>query len=139
MDRRLFELSTAGGCSISPYVWRTKLVLARKGIAYRSELVGFTDISAICTSGFATVPVLQDGCEWISDSWAIADHLDRADPSCPLFGTAAERAGMRFFDRWMTSEVTSPLFRICAFDILIRLRDSDRAYFRSSREKRLGQ
>lgn len=85
------------------------------------------------------MPVFQDGCEWISYSWAIADHLDRAYPSCPLFGTAAEWAGVHFFDRWMTSEVTSPLFRICAFDILNRLRDSDRACFRSSREKRLGR
>ena len=139
MDRRLFDLSTADGCSISPNVWRTKFVLARKGLSYRTEQVGFTDIGAIGLGIFATLPVLQDGNEWIGDSWAIADYLDRTYPESPSFGTAAERAGVSFFDRWMASEVTAPLFRICAFDILNRLRDSDRAYFRSSREKRLGQ
>lgn len=139
MGRHLFELTTADGCSISPYVWRTKFALARKGLAYGSEPVGFTGIGVIGPGAFATLPVLQDGDEWIGDSWAIANYLDRAYPPQPLFSSAAEHATVRFFDRWMAVEIVANIFRICALDIYNRLRDADRAYFRASREQRLGQ
>ena len=139
MTLRLFELTTADGWSISPYVWRSKFVLARKGMPYRTELAGFTGISAIGPGTFATLPILQDGTQWICDSWTIADHLDETYPQQPLFQSAAERATVRFFDRWMAVEVVANLFRICVLDIHDRLRDADRAYFRTSREQRLGQ
>lgn len=138
MERRLFELVTADGCSISPYVWRSKFVLASKGLGYRTEPVGFTDIAAIGAGQFKTLPILQDGEAWIGDSWAIADHLDRNYPDRPAIEPAAA-AGIVFFDRWMAAEVSANLFRICVFDIFDRLRDADRVYFRSSRERRLGQ
>ena len=139
MHRQLFELTTADGCSISPYVWRTKFALARKGLAYRSEPVGFNEIGTIGPGVFATVPVLHDGGEWIGDSWQIADYLDRAYPQQSLFQSAAERATVRFFDRWLAVEVVVHLFRICALDIHHRLREADQPYFRASREQRLGR
>lgn len=138
MTLTLFELTTADGCSISPYVWRTKFALARKGLPYRTELAGFTDIGGIGPGTYATLPILQDGEQWVGDSWTIADHLDSAYPEQPLFRSASERATVRFFDRWMAVEVVANLFQICAFDIYNRLREADRAYFRASREQRLG-
>jgi len=137
MQRRLFELATADGCSISPYVWRSKFVLASKGLDYRSELVGFTDIAAIGSRQFKTLPILHEGDAWIGDSWAIADHLDRTHPECRAIAPAAA-PGVRFFDRWMGCEIAATLFRICVLDIFHRLRDADRSYFRTSREQRLG-
>lgn len=139
-NRRLFELVTDDGCSISPYVWRTKYALALKRLDYQSCPVGFTDIPAIGSGAFSSVPVIQDGEQWLGDSWAIAAYLDEAYSDRPkLFSCPAERAMVLFFEKWLASEVVSQLFRICVFDIHNRLRAADRAYFRSTREVRLGQ
>ncbi len=139
-NRRLFELVTDDGCSISPYAWRTKFALALKGLDYETCAVGFTDIPAIGSGAFSSVPVLQDGEQWLGDSWVIAAYLDDAFPDSPrLFSCPAERAMVLFFEKWIASEVISQMFRICVFDIHNRLRAADRAYFRRTREARLGQ
>lgn len=137
--RSLFELTTADGCSISPYVWRAKFALARKGLAYETQPVGFTEIASVGDGSFRSVPILQDHEEWIGDSWAIANYLDRVYPDQPLFTSPAERALALFFEKWLGVEVISSLFRICALDIHDRLREADRPYFRESRETRLGR
>lgn len=136
--RRLYELTTEDGCSISPYVWRTRFALGHKKLPYESCAVGFTDIPAIGPGTFRSLPILDDGGKWIGDSWAIATYLDRAYPDTPpLFSSAAEHGVVRFFERWLAVEVVSKLFRICVFDIYNRLGQKDRAYFRQSREARL--
>jgi glutathione S-transferase len=137
--RRLFELTNRSGSSFSPYVWRAKFALARKGIAYESVPVGFTEIGGIGAGTFRTVPILRDDDHWVQGSWEIADHLDREYPEQPLFLTAQERALARFFDQWLAGDVIANLFRICVFDIYVALREADQAYFREGREKRLGQ
>ena len=137
--RRLFELVTEDGCSISPYVWRTKFALAAKGLAYESCGVGFVDIPAIGSSAFSTLPILDDGERQVGDSWAIAAYLDQAYPDPQLFSCEGERALALFFEKWLAVEVISNLFRICVLDIHDRLRQADRVYFRESREARLGQ
>lgn len=136
--RRLFELTTEDGCSISPYVWRTKFALAQKNLGYDAEPVGFTDVAAIGDGSFRSLPVLDDEGEWTGDSWAIADYLDRAHLDRPLFSSSGERGTAVFFEKWLALDVVANLFRICVLDIHDRLRASDRPYFRKSREKRLG-
>ncbi len=136
--RRLYELTTEDGCSISPYVWRTKFALGHKKLPYESRAVGFTDILTIGPGTFKSVPILEDGGNWIGDSWAIASYLDRAYPGAPpLFSSHVDYGTTRFFERWLTVEVVSKLFRICVLDIYNRLPEKDRAYFRQSREARL--
>ena len=137
--RRLFELVTEDGCSISPYVWRSKYALAAKALAYESCSVGFVDIRGIGSGGFGTVPVLQDGEQWLEDSWAIAAHLDNKYPDPPLFSSGGEHAFALFLEKWLGVEVMPNLFRICVLDIHDRLRKADQSYFRQSREARLGQ
>ena len=139
MPRRLFELATEDGTSISPYVWRSKFALAQKQLPYQSELVGFTSIPEVGAGTFKSLPILEDGGEWIADSWDIADHLDRVYPDRPLFASAGERGTALFFEKWLGVEVISAFFRICVFDIHNRLGKQDREYFRATREKRLGQ
>ena len=139
-NRRLFELVTDDGCSISPYAWRTKYALAAKGLAYESCGVGFVDIPTIGPGRFRTLPILQNAEQhWVGDSWAIAEYLDEADPDPALFSCEGEQALALFFEKWLAIEVISNLFRICVLDIHDRLREADRAYFRQSREARLGQ
>jgi glutathione S-transferase len=137
--RCLFELVTEDGCSISPYVWRTKYALAAKGLSYESCGVGFVDIPAIGSGAFSTLPILEDGERQVGDSWAIAAYLDQAYPDPQLFSSEGERALALFFEKWLAVEVISNLFRICVLDIHDRLRQADRVYFRESREARLGQ
>ena len=136
--RCLYELTTEDGCSISPYVWRTKFALAHKQLAYESRPAGFTEIAAIGPGTFKALPVLDDGGTWIGDSWDIAGYLDRTYPEAPLFASPAEYGAARFFEKWLGIEVVTNLFRICVLDIHDRLREEDRAYFRESREARLG-
>ena len=139
-NRRLYELVSDDGASISPFVWRTKYALAAKGLDYESTPLAFTEISQIEGGRFNTLPVLVDGIKVIGDSWAIADHLDVAYPARqPLFPFAAERSKAVFFDDWIGSTVRPLLFRICAFDIHEKLLAKDRDYFRSTREERLGE
>ena len=139
-ERRLFELVVDDGTSICPFVWRIKYSLAVKQLDYETRDVAFTDISHIDEGRFTTVPVLQDGERFVGDSWAIADYLDSVsgDP-IRLFPSPAERASAQFFDEWIASSVQPLLFRICVKDIHDRLLPRDQAYFRTSREQRLGQ
>lgn len=137
--RRLYELVTDDGCSISPYVWRTKFALAAKGLDYESCGVGFVDVPAIGSGEFRTLPVLEDAGQWVGDSWAIAAYLDQTYPGPALFSCEGEHALALFFEKWFALEVISNFFRICVLDIHDRLREADKAYFRKSRETRLGQ
>lgn len=140
MPLRLYELAIADGSSISPYVWRIKYALAHKGLAYESVPLGFTEIPAACGGRYKTVPILEDGSETVCDSWAIADYLDRAYPDRPaLFSSLAERAMVRFFDKWLMTAVQPLLFHLYVSDIHGRVRPEDQAYFRQSREQRIGQ
>lgn len=138
--RCLYELMTQDGCSISPYVWRTRFALAHKKLPYESRAAGFTTIAAIGPGTFKTLPVLDDGGTWIADSWEIAAYLDRAYPDAPpLFASPSDYGAARFFEKWLGVEVVSNLFRICVLDIHDRLGEEDRAYFRQSREARLAE
>jgi glutathione S-transferase len=138
-SRRLYELVTDDGSSISPYVWRIRYALAHKRLDYKTCGVGFSGIASVGPGTFKTLPVLEDQGRWIVDSWAIASWLDEKYPDRPLiFATPAERSAMRFIEKWLLVEVVTKLFRISVLDIHDRLRPEDRGYFRQSREARLG-
>jgi glutathione S-transferase len=85
-----------------------------------------------------TVPVLEDAAGPIVDSWAIADHLDQAYPARPLFSSPEVRALTYAFDGHFLAAVSRSLFSLCVKDIHDRARPEDQAYFRQSREPRLG-
>jgi glutathione S-transferase len=122
----------------SPFCWRIKYALAHKGLAFEARPVGFTEIPRLCGGGFKTVPILEDDGRVIHDSWAIADHLDAAYPERPLFASPAERGLCRFTEAWLI-EVFQQVFPIYVGDIHDHTLAGDRAYFRDSRERRLGR
>lgn len=137
--RRLYELVTEDGSPISPYAWRTRYALAHKGLPFEPCGFGFTEIANIGPGSFKTLPVLEDCGRWVEDSWAIASYLDeRYTAAPPLFSSTSEYATLRFVEKWLLAEVVSRLFRICVLDIHDRLLPRDRAYFRQTREQRLG-
>jgi glutathione S-transferase len=76
----------------------------------------------------------------VADSFAIALYLDEAYPERPtLFGGEGGKAMARFVERW--SQLTiHPYHTVAALlDIHAGLAPEDQAYFRQSREARLGR
>lgn len=140
MTRVLYDLTLAEDRRASPFCWRAKYALAHKGLEFEDRPVAFTEIPTLLGGGYKTLPILVDGERVLADSWAIADHLDAAYPDRPpLFASPAERALCRFAEAWIFADVGTPLFMILVKDIHDHALAQDRAYFRESREKRLGR
>lgn len=73
------------------------------------------------------------------DSWTIACYLEDRYANRPsLFGDAAGRALSRFVSHWSDIALVGGIFLLVAADVLTHLHEKDRAYFRKSREERLG-
>jgi glutathione S-transferase len=138
--RILYDLAAADpDIRFSPYCWRTKLALAHKGLAFETIPWRFTDKEAIAFSGHKTVPVLVDGAKTVADSEAIAKYLEAEYPDAPsLFGGAHGRALIEFVRRWSEGVLQASLVRILVPDIYNMIDPKDQAYFRESREARLG-
>lgn len=140
MKRLLYDLAAADeSVRFSPFCWRTKLALAHKNLEYETIPWHFTDKSVIAFSGSDKVPVLVDGDKVVADSQAIAEYLDEMyhnEP--PLFGDPQVRGLTNFVRAWTDRVLQAALVPILMPDILPRLAERDKAYFRSSREARLG-
>jgi glutathione S-transferase len=134
----LYELVFENGRSASPFVWRIRYALAHKGLEFESRPVGFTEIPTLFGGRFKTVPILEHGDTILSESWRIAEYLDRAFPERPLFNHPAELAMVRLVDAWFSAEVQRRMLTVYVLDIHNAARPEDRAYFRASREARLG-
>ncbi len=137
----LFDLAGADpDRRFSPYCWRIKLALHHKGLEYKSVPWRFTEKAAISASGQGKVPVIVDG-EWVvSDSWRIARFLDEQYPEKPgLLGGDAARASAVFVRAWAEQEISPLIARCVMADVYTHLHESDREYFRTSREARVGQ
>jgi len=125
--------------SFSPYVWRARLALAHKGLEATLVPVRFTEKDKIAFSGGKTLPVLTDGEVVCTDSWDIACHLEDHYPDAPtLFGGPIGKAGACFIDSWVSAALFPFLFPMIALDVHDAIDDRDKAYFRQSRESRIG-
>lgn len=124
----------------SPHCWKVALALAHKGLDHRSQLTPYRDIPTVENGASKTLPVLRDGERVVADSFAIAEHLEDRYPNRPtLFGGPGGRAAARFVERWSQFTVLPMLFAAVALDVHDRLDPQDQAYFRSTREQRLGR
>jgi glutathione S-transferase len=140
MTLRLYDLAGADpNRRFSPYCWRIRLALAHKRLPVETIPWRFTEKAEIAPSGSKTVPVLVDGDRWIADSWTIANYLEDTYPDSPsLFGGAVARRLTRHYSSLADALVTT-IFPFIALDILERVADRDREYFRASREQRVGK
>lgn len=140
MTRLLYALAGADKArQFSPHVWKTVMSLAHKGLDYETVPVGFTEIKAVEGGATATVPLLRDGDRLVRDSFEIALYLDEAYPDRPsLFGGEGGKAMARFIESWSQSALHMAVTRIAILDIHNLLDPTDQAYFRRSREERLG-
>jgi len=139
-QRILYDLAGADpDTRFSPFCWRTKLALAHKGLAFETVPWRFTDKEEIAFSGQKSVPVLVDGTKTVADSQVIAEYLEAEYPDAPsLFGGAQGYALTQFVRRWCEGVLQASLVRILVPDIYQMIDPKDQAYFRESREARLG-
>ncbi|HKD22136.1 MAG TPA: glutathione S-transferase N-terminal domain-containing protein [Rhizomicrobium sp.] len=131
----LFDLQLASGCTISPFVWRTKYALKHKGFDIDIVPGGFTGIMDR-TKGFADrVPVIIDDGHWVKDSWLIAEYLDEKYPDRPaLFDGDSMKVLTKFIDGWLWATAIRPWFSCYILDYHDLSLPQDHAYVRESRQ-----
>lgn len=140
MTITLYDLAGADpDLRFSPYCWRTRFALAHKGLPVDTIPWRFSDKEAIAFSGQDRVPVIRDGDRVVSDSWAIACHLDETYPTPSLFDGARGQAHARFINAWADSVLLPAIAPMIIRDLLDVVDPADHAYFRTSREARFGQ
>lgn len=140
MAIKLYDLAGADlQQRFSPYCWRVRLALAHKELEVETIPWRFQEKEAIAFSGQGKVPVIVDKETPVSDSWEIAEYLERTYPDRPsLFGCPQGRSQARFIKFWDEKVLTPPLLPLIILDVYNCLHEEDKAYFRQTREKAIG-
>ncbi len=132
---KLYDLQLVSGCTISPFVWRTKYALKHKGFDIDIVPGGFTGILERTGGRSERVPVIVDDGHWVLDSWIIAEYLDEKYPDRPmLFEGASMKVLTKFIDAWLWRTAIAPWFRCYILDYHDLSLPQDRAYVRQSRQ-----
>jgi glutathione S-transferase len=136
----LFELHELNGRRYSLFSWRARMALAHKGLAFESRPVKVSDKAAIAFSGQTRVPIIRDGATVVSDSWKIAEHLERSFPERPsLFGGAGGHALARFVNAWADRQLVAAVVPCLMLDNIAALEPDDAAHLRAGVEKGTGK
>ena len=123
----------------SPNCWRIRMALWHKGLDFDDIPLRFTDKEPIAFSGQKLLPVIRDGDRSVHDSWDIAVYLDGAYAEKPrLFNGSQAMALCNVLRFWVQGSVHRAIQRLIIVDIFNALDQRDKAYFRSTREARLG-
>ncbi len=140
MTIEMYDLAGADpAVRFSPYCWRTRMSLAHKGLDVKTIAWRFTEKEAIAFSGQGLVPVIRDGDKFVHDSWAIAEYLDTAYPDRPALMDGPQGKALANFARHYAQQMLGPvLLKAVLADIHAVLDEKDKAYFRETREKRVG-
>lgn len=141
MAIELWELAAADdNRRFSPFCWRIRLALRHKGLTFVTHPWRMSDKPALAFSGQGRVPVLNDDGRIVFDSWTIAEYLDETYADRPsLLGPKPAHPLAHFVADWAEMTVQAALFPIVITFIHAAMNDTDKAYFRATREKRLGQ
>lgn len=141
MTRALYSLCGADERRFfSPHCWKAVMALAHKGLDFEEIPTTYARIRAIGGGVSSIVPVLDDNGRLISDSFAIALYLEEAYPERPsLFGGEGGKALSRMVEGYSQMIIHPAIMRIALLDIHANLDEGDKAYFRESRETRLGK
>ncbi len=135
----LFDLVLASGCTISPFVWRTKYALKHKGFDIELVPNGFTGIKELTGGRSERLPVIVDDGQWVIDSWKIAEYLDAKYPDRPmLFAGDSMKVLTKFIDQWLWRTAIRVWIRCYILDYHDLSMPRDHAYVRESRERILG-
>ena len=124
----------------SPYCWRVRMAMAHKGLEPQTVPWRFSEASLLPGAPHnRQVPVIVDDGAVVADSTAIAFHLEERHTNGPsLFGGAGGEAHARFIIAWADTVLVPAMFPFAASYVFTQLHPADQAYFRQSREVRLG-
>jgi glutathione S-transferase len=137
---KLYELEGLAGRHYSSFSWRTRMALAHKGIAFESCPVRISDKAAIAFSGQGKVPIIQDGETVVSDSWKIAEYLEKQYPDAPsLFGGAIGMGTSRLINAWTDRQLLGTLAAAIAPEIVQIVDEGDSAHLAAGFEKGFGK
>ena len=138
MALKMYDLAGAAPeRRFSPFCWRSKLAIAHKGLAVETIAWRFTDKALLPQPNKGFVPVLVDNGKVVTDSWAIANHLEADYPDKPsLFGGDEARAVTHALNAWCDGSVHPTLARPVVADIYDHVAPQDKDYFKTSREAR---
>lgn len=141
MTRLLYTLCGANAAQrFSPHSWKIVMALAHKGLDFVERPTPFTEIRSIEDGFSPTVPVLDDGGKLVRDSFDIALYLEEAYPDRPtLFAGEGGKALSRMVEGYVQTTLQAAIVKIIVKDIHDCLAPADQAYFRASREQRLGR
>lgn len=139
MTVQLFEIAGPEGRRYSVFSWRTRMALAHKGLAFESVAVKISDKNSIAFSGQTKVPIIRDGDTVVSDSWKIAEYLERTYPERPLFGGEIGRSMSRFFNSWADRQLIGTYFPALMIENVAKLDPDDAAHVRAQMEKGTGK
>ncbi|KAH9016896.1 hypothetical protein EDB85DRAFT_2155559 [Lactarius pseudohatsudake] len=138
----------------SPNVWKTRIVLNYKSIPHKTEWVEFPDIGALAQRIGAphtvllhggqplyTVPILRDPTteRSLSGSLQIALNLERMYPDAPTLFPRGMEDAIIAFDAQFTHSVGGALAPLLLLRIWAQLNEGSKLYFRTARERMLGQ
>ena len=141
MTRSLYTLCGANPAQrFSPHSWKVVMALSHKGLDFAERPTPFTEIRSIEDGFSPTVPVLDDGGRLVRDSFDIALYLEESYPDRPtLFGGEGGKALSRMVEGYVQTILQAALMKIIVKDIHDCLAPDDQAYFRTTREQRLGR
>jgi glutathione S-transferase len=123
----------------SPFCWRTRMALAHKGLEVETVPWRFTEKDRLPQPNGGRVPVVVDDGRVVHDSSTIADYLENRYADRPsLFGGESGHALTRFIQNWTETVLQPGLIGFVVLDINRHADAKDQAYFRKSREERLG-
>lgn len=141
MTRVLYTLCGQDSAQrFSPHSWKIVMALSHKGLDFAEKPTPFTAIPAIGGGFSPTVPVLDDDGRLVRDSFDIALYLEETYPDRPtLFAGEGGKAISRMVEGYVQTILQAAMVKIIVKDIHDCLAPSDQAYFRTSREQRLGR
>ena len=141
MTRTLYTLCGANPAQrFSPHSWKVVMALDHKGLDFVERPTPFTEIRSLEDGFSPTVPVLNDDGRLVRDSFDIALYLEDTYPDRPtLFGGEGGKALSRMVEGYVQTILQAALMKIIVKDIHDCLAPADQAYFRPTREQRLGR
>jgi glutathione S-transferase len=136
----LYELADRSGRRYSLFSWRTRFALAHKGIPFETRPVRVSDKEAIAFSGQGKVPIVKHEETIVSDSWTIAEYLERTFEEAPsLFGCAAGHGLARFVNAWVDRQLVPKIVPFLFVDLLSAVDEGDAAHLRRNLERVFGR
>ncbi|THH18209.1 hypothetical protein EW146_g2740 [Bondarzewia mesenterica] len=123
----------------SPNTWKARFALNMKGLPYKT--IGAEHTGVLDGKPHYTLPVIHDTTTGavISESYKIAQYLDKTYPSAPRIIPAGTDALQRMFTEVLSSKVGKLVFLICGYPSMVQLPPRSLEYFSRTREAIFGK